>query len=98
MTAADFKKAYTNTYWVTFTNGKRGGIECSLAEDPLAVASEFGEIRTIDSLPYPANPMLRRRELVSEKDKKWGHCPEFCYSPEQCKGRTSCPKSYACTE
>ena len=95
MTTADFKKAYTNTYWVTFDGAKSGCITCAADEDPLAVAGEFGTIRTIDSLPYPANPVLRRRALRNEKDV---HCPEFCYSPAQCKGRTSCPKNYACSE
>src|SRR5690348_9837100 len=97
-TVAEFKKSYTNTYWVTFTNRGAGCITVSKDEDPIAVARELGDIKTINSLPYPARPVLRRRELVSEKDKEWGHCPEFCYTPEQCKGRTACPKNYACSE
>jgi hypothetical protein len=96
MTVADFKKAYTNTYWVTFLDGLPSGCITVLKdEDPLAVAGAFGTIKTIDSLPYPANPVLRRRALRDDKDI---HCPEFCYSPNQCKGRTSCPKNYACSE
>lgn len=95
MNATDFKRAYTNTYWVTFENRTAGCITVLPDEDPLAVAAAIGTLKTIDSLPYPANPVLRRRALRDEADV---HCPEFCYSPQQCKGRTACPKSYACSE
>jgi hypothetical protein len=91
-TIADFKKAYTNTYWVTFTNRKPGCIDCAPDDDPIAVASALGEIQTIDSLPYPADPVLHR----DPNDKT--PCPSFCYAPAQCKGRTCCPQSYACSE
>lgn len=91
----NFKKAYTNTYWVTFADRAGGCITVTKDEDPIAIAGVFGTLKTIDSLPYPANPVLRRRALRDEKDI---HCPEFCYSPSQCKGRTSCPKNYACSE
>ena len=87
---AEFKKAYTNTYWVTFENGKAGCVTCTEAEDPLAVAGELGTVRTIDSLPYPAQPVLRRAAGDT--------CPEFCYKPQQCKGHTACPQRYACSE
>lgn len=92
MTPENFKKAYTNVYWVTFDGGKEGCFDCGPDEDPLAIAREFGALRAIDSLPYPAEPILRRRPDVEHP------CPPFCYSPRQCKGRTSCPKSYACSE
>lgn len=41
-----------------------------------------------DTLPYPAEPRVGPRT----------DCPSFCYSPEQCKGRTACPRNYSCTE
>jgi hypothetical protein len=56
-TVADFKKAYTNTYWVTFADRKPGCIDCAPDDDPIAVASALGVIKTIDSLPYPADPV-----------------------------------------
>lgn len=91
----EFKKAYTNTYWVRFSDRGAGCITCGPDEDPVAVAGDFGAVAEIDSLPYPANPVIRRRALRSAND---GHCPEFCYSPNTCKGRTACPKNYACSE
>lgn len=42
------------------------------------------------SLPYPASPYLN-----GDESRGW---PNFCFSPKECKGRTSCPKSYACSE
>lgn len=99
MTTANFKKAYTNTYWVQFNGRASGCITVAENEDPIAVARELGDIKEIDALPYPANPVIRRHALTArEEEKGWGHCPEFCYSPSICKGRTSCPKSYACSE
>jgi hypothetical protein len=88
MNGVTFVKAYTNTYWVTFESGQSGCIETHPKEDPRTVAAAHGIPRTIEPLPYPARPMLRR---VTE-------CPEFCYSPTTCKGRTACPKSYACSD
>ncbi len=99
MTPETFKKAYTNTYWVQFSDRSAGCITVGADEDPVAVAGAFGQVKEIDSLPYPASPILRQRELTADEQAKgWGHCPDFCHSPRQCKGRTSCPQSYACSE
>lgn len=92
---AEFKKAYTNTYWLTFNGRSAGCITVAPDEDPIAIAKELGDLKTIDCLPYPASPVLRRRALRDEKDV---HCPDFCYTPQQCKGNTCCRKSYACSE
>lgn len=43
----------------------------------------------VSSLPYGSGPAL------DPNDDRGGW---FCYSPESCKGRSSCPKSYACSE
>lgn len=51
-------------------------------------AAPFGTLSGYSRLPYPAEPRLDVRS----------DCPSFCYSPRQCKGRGSCPKSYACSE
>jgi len=100
-------------FWVTFTNGKRGTIEGdrpnvpwdhsrkpeetallhtaankAALDDALRRAAQFGTVSSIDIIPYPAKPQL---------DVRW-NCPSFCYSPETCKGKTSCPKSRACDD
>jgi hypothetical protein len=46
-----------------------------------------------DRLPYPAPPRLRMIEYGDA-----GVCPSFCYTPERCRGRGSCPHDIACTE
>jgi hypothetical protein len=75
-------------YWVTFEDRAPGSVEINKGENPRTVAAAFGTVKTVDPLPYPARPELRN---VSG-------CPPFCYTPAQCKGRTCCPKSYACSE
>ena len=79
-------------HWVTFADRKSGFIETAKGEDVRAIAETFGTVKAIDIMPYPADPILRR----PEGDKN--PCPPFCYTPLQCKGRGSCPKSYACSE
>lgn len=41
----------------------------------------------IDVLPYAANPLKGPYRDMT-----------FCYTPHDCKGRTSCPKRRACSE
>jgi len=76
-------------YWVTFTNRTPGSIETAKGEDPRTVAAAFGEVRTIDPIPYPSSPKLNDQT----------GCPPFCYAPaKECKGLSSCPQSRACSE
>lgn len=83
------KRQQWGTWWVVFESGKRGTIEVKADEDRDMIAINIGgKVKSIETLPYPAQPVLRR---VSG-------CPEFCHSPSTCQGRTACPKSYACSE
>lgn len=50
-------------------------------------ASKFGPVKEILPLPYGARPSLDGERMG-----------DFCHDPEKCAGRTSCPKSYACSE
>lgn len=51
--------------------------------------SVFGKtVARFNVLPYPASP-----RLGSTTD-----CPPYCWQPEKCKGRGSCPRPYACSE
>lgn len=97
-------------YWVTFENSSPGCIEMGPEEydkispiatragniSPVVALAEFirgDAVLSWDNLPYPARPRLYQITL-----SKFGPCPSFCYSPEKCKGRSACPKSYACSE
>jgi len=99
------------SFWVTFEDGSQGCVELldkapqypveqdkkSWIEYQITVdnavktlAQEItGKIPVyVKRLPYPANPRLGKQS----------NCPAFCYSPKQCAGHSSCPKSYACSE
>lgn len=83
------------TYWVTFKGFPAMTVEAEDEAGVKALASNMlgKEVTKIESLPYPALPRLTRHEYP-----KHGVCPSFCFKPEQCKGSTSCPQSYSCTE
>ena len=77
-------------YWVTFEKRAPASVELVQGEDVRTTAERIAgeKVTAIYSLPYPAEPRLNN---VSG-------CPPFCYTPEQCKGKSSCPKRYACAE
>ena len=74
-------------YWIKFLNRDPVCIEASSAEDARAEAKPLGVVDEIRRLPYPANPNHSKSPTIN-----------LCYSPEECKGRSSCPKGYACSE
>lgn len=83
--------------WVTFEDGKKGGyVEAASADEAMKIAKEKTgrDPKRAEPLPYPATPIIHQ----GPGDTKYGPCPPFCYTPEQCKGQTSCPKNYACSE
>ncbi len=83
--------------WVTFADGKKGGyVEAETADEAMKIAKEKTgrEPKSAGAIPYPANPIIHQ----GPGHPKYGPCPPFCYTPEQCKGQTSCPKNYACSE
>ena len=94
-------------YWVTFEapvvhEGKKVSAICVDAqkrETAERIAEAMGPTKYIDVLPYPANPRVNG---PNEEAPTWkgeiSRCPSFCYTPKQCKGRSSCPKDYACSE
>lgn len=82
-------------FWVDFEGRAPGCVEAPSLEEARDLAKELTghEVTRIDQLPYPANPRLNK---VSYGE--YGPCPSFCFTPTQCRGRGSCPKSYACSE
>lgn len=73
-------------WWITFENRPSGcahGTESEARE----IASKAGTVKTINMLPYPAAPFLHPIDH-----------PPFCFQPDSCKGHSSCPRSYACSE
>jgi hypothetical protein len=91
-----------NPYWLTFTDGSQGCCEGSSAYDAKVIAEKLtgktvagGTYENIDAkpLPYPATPLIWQHDHPVH-----GKCPPFCWTPNVCKGRGSCPKSRACSE
>lgn len=75
-------------YWVVFRDRSDGTIEADSWSDAGLKAAAFGTVVEIKQLPYPAEPRLGEKTT----------CPSFCISPLTCSGRSSCPRSYACSE
>jgi len=82
--------------WVTFSEPVKlkdyhTAVRGVCVEGPkgLEIAEAIGGVLAVDSLPYPADPRIKTGE---------DSCPSFCMQPQQCKGRTSCPRNYACSE
>jgi hypothetical protein len=74
-------------YWIEFHDRGPGCIHAGSASAAELKAAEHGQVRKVWDLPYGASPSL--------DDERPG---DFCHSPETCKGSTSCPRSYACSE
>ncbi len=91
------------SYWITFADGTKGSLDRPVEmktmseEEAVVFASTLtGKVAVkAQSLPYPARPRLN---AVDYSGGKYGPCPPFCYTPERCAGRGSCPKDYACSE
>lgn len=47
-----------------------------------------GECTAAKILPYPADPRVGEQS----------NCPSFCWQPNSCAGRGSCPRSVACSD
>lgn len=90
------------TFWLTFTDGSQGCCQGENEYDAKTIAEKLtsktvagGRYRDIDAkrLPYPAMPVI-----WTFNHPALGACPPFCYTPRECAGKTSCPKSHACSE
>jgi hypothetical protein len=90
------------SFWLTFTDGSKGCCQGESDYDAKRIAEKLtgktvagGQYKDIAAvtLPYPAEPVIWQFDHPVV-----GKTPAFCNTPEQCKGRGCCPKSYACTE
>ncbi len=77
-----------NSYWVQFKERRALCGDAESVEAAMRGAAAIGTVVSARVLPYPASP--RFNNLVN--------CPSFCYSPETCQGRSSCPKNHVCSE
>lgn len=90
------------TFWLTFTDSTSASCQGLSDYDAKKIAEKLsgktvagGEFKDIAAkpLPYPASGCLWKFDHPLH-----GKTPDFCYTPKQCAGRTSCPQRHACTE
>ena len=90
-------------YWITFEDGSTGCCEGQSAYDAKYIATKLTGKKVKDDgdkygptgaevLPYPAKPLIWQFEHPVH-----GKTPDFCWKPEQCKGKSSCPRNPCCT-
>ena len=77
-------------FWVTFVGHFPVCVE---AEDESTAGAKANEavghdVVAVKRLPYPANPRVGETSDI----------PSLCIRGEDCAGRTSCPRSYSCSE
>lgn len=88
------------TFWITLTRPiAQLSISAESEEQARLMIADLTSqgkplVRSIESLPYPATPRL----IDSAELAKPPVCPPFCSTPGECKGHTSCPHAYACSE
>jgi len=88
-------------YWITFTDGSAGYCQGQNPYDAKKIAEKMTGKKVpgdefkpeLLTLPYPASPVIWQFDHPVS-----GKCPTFCYTPNICKGKTSCPKNHACDD
>lgn len=90
-------------FWITFEDGSQGYCEGHNAYDAKRIAEKLTGKKVkcegsewkpeLPILPYPANPVIWQLDHPVN-----GKCPAFCFKPNECKGCSSCPQNYSCTE
>jgi hypothetical protein len=82
------------SFWITFEDGSKGCCEGNSQKDAERIAAKLTKktVRESTCLPYPASPVIWQFDHPVD-----GKCPRFCYTPEQCKGKTACPRNPCCT-
>jgi hypothetical protein len=89
-------------WWLKFTDGSSACCEGQDAYHAKRIAEKLtgkkvagGDYKDIaaEPLPYPASPIIWQFDCPVN-----GKCPAFCMSPQKCRGKSSCPASYACSE
>jgi hypothetical protein len=76
-------------YWLVFLGREAACVESSSEIEARILGEQLTkrDVVGIWPLPYPAEPRLGASTT-----------PSFCFQPETCKGRTSCPRRHSCTE
>lgn len=95
-------------YWLKFEDGSEGHCEGQSAYDAQIIAEKLTDKKVagsdefkwhaednpnIKGLPYPA-----RGRIWKFEHPIYGAAPSFCLGTPECRGKSSCPRNYACSE
>jgi hypothetical protein len=96
-------------FWITFEDGSKACCEGQHPGDAASIAEYISgksvmrkpdhkearvwqhECLEIEELPYPASPRIWAFDHPVN-----GKHPEFCWKPDQCAGKSCCPRKIAC--
>lgn len=78
-------------WWIELDNGRRVCADAETEEEALKPAHGIRPARVIGRLPYPAEPRLNPRPTSPGSGIT---CPSFCYTPNECAGKSCCPKQH----
>lgn len=87
-----------SAFWVTFDSGNARCVEAATSELATERAATVGVVKSVQQLPYPAEPRMEPHETYTWNNGTVAATPSFCYKPRECAGRSSCPQRYACSE
>ena len=76
-------------YWVETDNKSTGCVQAANVADATKIAEELqvGKVIACNTLPYPSSPYWNEINV-----------PDFCFSPDKCKGHSCCPRNRSCVE
>lgn len=82
-------------FWITFDDGTRGCCEGQSEYDAKRIAAHVKgkPVAKVEHIPYPAKPLIWQFDHPIH-----GKCPDFCFTPQECVGRTACPRPRACND
>lgn len=85
-----------NPYWVIYPSGRFSPecVEAASADEAERIARDVRGVApvSVQTLPYPAHPRLDHPSAPASG------FPSFCWKPNECRGKTSCPRRISCTE
>lgn len=98
-------------FWIKFEDGSKACCEGQSKADAASIAEKISEKRVarmpgkddsptwrgedlmIERLPYPASPRIWAFDHPVS-----GKHPAFCFKPDECAGKSCCPRRIACDD
>lgn len=93
------------SWWLTFSDSSHACCQGESEYDAKRIAEKMAaktaagdplsprKVIAAQPLPYPASPVIWQFDHPVT-----GKTPAFCYEPDKCAGRSSCPQCRSCAE